>query len=61
MPNLSRNFLFHPFPVSTHLLRVEAVLKGGVVVRGLPLRLPKSLPANRCRSFALPLLRAFPE
>jgi hypothetical protein len=42
-PNPSRNIFFHRFPISTHLLRVEAVLKGRVVVRGLPLRLPKPL------------------
>jgi hypothetical protein len=60
-PNPSRNFLFHFFPVSTHLLRVEAVLKGGVVVRGLPSHLPKPFPTSCCRSLLLLLPRALPE
>jgi hypothetical protein len=37
VPNPSCNFLFHSFLIGTHLLQVETVLKGGVVVRGLPL------------------------
>jgi hypothetical protein len=40
-PNLSRNLLLYSFPAGTHLFRVETVLKGGVVVRGLPLCHPQ--------------------